>query len=64
VDCVLTGAEIVLENGSIINRAGSLILASESAKNQKPLIVFAEGHKFLRRTYFSQSDVPNHYKID
>jgi translation initiation factor 2B subunit (eIF-2B alpha/beta/delta family) len=39
--CVLVGAEIILENGAIINRAGTSIIALLAHSAKKPLYVFA-----------------------
>lgn len=55
---VLAGAETILENGSVINRSGSLCLAIAAYEKGKKFYVFAESHKYLKRIYFSGSDIP------
>jgi translation initiation factor 2B subunit (eIF-2B alpha/beta/delta family) len=41
VDCVLTGAEVVLDDGSIINRTGTALIALCAHEAKKPVIVFS-----------------------
>ena len=48
VDCVMVGAEAVVENGGIINRVGTLTLAICAQSFKKPMYVFAESLKFVR----------------
>ena len=62
IDCVLTGAEVVLENGGILNRVGTKMLALNAKEYNKPLIVFSESYKFLKRTFLTHDDIPNHSK--
>jgi translation initiation factor 2B subunit (eIF-2B alpha/beta/delta family) len=37
----LTGAEVVLDDGSIINRTGTALIALYAFEAKKPLIVYA-----------------------
>ena len=48
VDFVLTGAELVTENGGIINRIGTYSLALCANSLETPLYVLAENYKFSR----------------
>jgi translation initiation factor 2B subunit (eIF-2B alpha/beta/delta family) len=64
VDCILTGAEVVLSDGSIINRTGTTLIALSAADAKKPLIVFAECYKFLKKTLLTQKDIPNFARYD
>lgn len=41
VDCILTGAEVVLDDGSIINRSGTSLISLFAYEMKKPVIVFA-----------------------
>lgn len=59
--CVLVGAEVILDNGAILNRAGTSIVALLASQYRKPFYVFAESYKFLRKTYLSQQDIPQRY---
>ena len=58
VDIVLSGAEVILENGSILNRAGTLCLAIAANAASKKFYVFAESYKYLKRIYLTSSDIP------
>jgi translation initiation factor eIF-2B subunit alpha len=57
VDCVLVGAEAVLENGGIVNRIGTLTIAMCAKAYNKPFYVFADSLKFLKRFPLQQSDI-------
>ena len=41
VTCVLVGAEVILDNGAILNRAGTSIIALLAHNARKPFYVFA-----------------------
>lgn len=41
MSCVLVGAEVILDNGAILNRAGTSILALLANQSRKPFYVFA-----------------------
>jgi translation initiation factor eIF-2B subunit alpha len=58
VDCVLTGAEAITENGGIINRSGTYTAAIVAKSMQKPVYVFAENFKALRIFPYSIKDLP------
>jgi translation initiation factor eIF-2B subunit alpha len=64
VTCVLTGAQVILDNGGILSRAGTSVLALLAHSSRKPLYVFAESYKFLRRNYLCQRDIPQHFSED
>ena len=61
ITCVLVGAEVILDNGAILNRAGTSIVALLAHTARKPLYVFAETYKFLRRNYLCQRDIPQNF---
>ena len=58
VDIVLVGAEVILKNGSILNRAGTYCLALAAHQAGKKLYVFAESFKYLKRIYLCSKDIP------
>ena len=58
VTCVVVGAEVILDNGAILNRAGTSIVALLAHTARKPFYVFAETYKFLRKNYLCQRDIP------
>lgn len=62
VDCVLVGAEGVVENGGIVNKIGSLTLAMGAHAFKRPLYVLAECVKFLRLYPLNQREVPAEFK--
>ena len=57
VDFVLTGAELVTENGGIVNRIGTYSLALCASCLEKPFYVVAEGYKFSRIFPLGQKDL-------
>ena len=57
VDCVFVGAEAVLENGGIVNRIGTFTIALCAKAYNKPLYVFTESLKFLKRFPLEQDDI-------
>ena len=59
VDVVLVGAEGVMENGGIINRVGTLTVATCAKAMRKPLYVAAESYKFARLYPLNQRDLPD-----
>ena len=59
VDYVVTGAELVTENGGIINRLGTYTLALCAKALEKPVYVLAENFKFSRTFPLSQNDLPD-----
>jgi translation initiation factor eIF-2B subunit alpha len=58
VDIVLIGAEGVAENGGIINKLGTLAVATCAAAYGKPVYVAAESYKFARLFPLKQKDLP------
>jgi translation initiation factor eIF-2B subunit alpha len=64
VTCVLVGAEVILDNGAVLNRAGTSTLALLARHARKPFYVFAETYKFLRRSYLCQRDIPQRFRED
>ena len=57
VDCIFVGAEAVLENGGIANKIGTFTIALCAKAYSKPLYVFSESLKFLKRFPLQQSDI-------
>lgn len=64
VDCILTGAEVVLDDGSIINRSGTALISLYAFEVKKPVIVFAETYKFIKKTLLTQKDIPNYARFE
>lgn len=58
VDYVISGAEVVTENGGVINRLGTYSIALCAKALEKPFYVFAENYKFSRIFPLSQKDLP------
>ncbi|XP_043208781.1 translation initiation factor eIF-2B subunit alpha-like isoform X3 [Amphibalanus amphitrite] len=63
VDCVLVGAEGVVENGGIVNKIGSLAVAMSAHAFKRPLYVLAECVKFVRLYPLNQQEVPDEFKF-
>jgi len=61
VDCVLLGAEGVVETGGIVNQTGSYSVALIARALNKQLYVLAESFKFVREYPVSQEDLPDEY---
>lgn len=57
IDYILTGAEIVTENGGIINRVGTYSLALCAKSLEKSFYVVAENFKFSRIFPLCQKDI-------
>lgn len=64
VDCVLCGAEVVLNDGSIINRTGTALISLAAQEAKKPFVVFSESYKFLKKIILTQKDIPNHARFE
>jgi translation initiation factor eIF-2B subunit alpha len=60
----MVGAEVILDNGAILNRAGTSIVALLAHHSRKPFYVFAESYKFLRKNYLTQKDIPQSFTQD
>merc|ERR1719422_1260143 len=61
VDCVLLGAEGVVETGGIVNQLGSYTVALIAKSLNKQIYVFAESFKFVREYPVCQEDLPDEY---
>jgi len=61
VDCVLLGAEGVVETGGIVNQLGSYTVAMVARALNKQTYVLAESFKFVREYPLRQEDLPEEY---
>jgi len=61
VDCVLLGAEGVVETGGIINQLGSYSVSIVARALNKQVYVLAESFKFVREYPLGQEDLPKEY---
>lgn len=61
VDCVLLGAEGVVETGGVVNQLGSYTVATVARALGKPTYVMAESFKFVREYPLGQADLPKEY---
>jgi len=61
VDCVLLGAEGVVETGGIVNQLGSYTVAMVARALNKQTYVLAESFKFVREYPLGQEDLPEEY---
>merc|ERR1712154_646932 len=61
VDCVLLGAEGVVETGGIVNQLGSYTVAMLAKALNKQTFVLAESFKFVREYPLCQEDLPAEY---
>lgn len=48
IDYILSGAELVTENGGIINKIGTYTMALCASCLEKPIYVLSENYKFSR----------------
>ena len=62
VDCVLLGAEGVVESGGIVNKIGSYTIAVCAKEMNKPVYVVCESFKFVRLYPLGQTDLPDEFK--
>lgn len=58
IDCVLVGANAIVENGGVINRIGTYTLAIVAKNFKKPFYVLSETLKFLKLYPLDQNDIP------
>jgi translation initiation factor eIF-2B subunit alpha len=58
VDCVLCGAEGVVENGGVVNKVGTYTLGITAKALGKPFYVAAESYKFARLYPLNNADLP------
>ena len=61
VDCVLLGAEGVVETGGVVNQMGSYSVALIAKSLNKQVYVMAESFKFVREYPVCQEDLPEEY---
>lgn len=61
VDCVMLGAEGVVETGGIVNKLGSYTVAMVARALNKQVYVLAESFKFVREYPLGQEDLPKEY---
>ena len=61
VDCVLLGAEGVVETGGIVNQLGSYSVAMIARALNKQVYCLAESFKFVREYPICQEDLPDEY---
>merc|ERR1711976_128146 len=61
VDCVLLGAEGVVETGGVVNQLGSYSVALIAKSLNKQVYVMAESFKFVREYPVCQEDLPEEY---
>ena len=61
VDCLLLGAEGVVETGGIVNQLGSYTVAMVAKALNKQVYVLAESFKFVREYPICQEDLPDEY---
>lgn len=59
VDCVLVGAEGVVENGGIINQVGTYMISVMAKAANKPFYAVVESYKFVRVFPLNQDDLPS-----
>eukprot|EP00096_Caligus_rogercresseyi_P012771 TRINITY_DN545_c0_g1_i6.p1 TRINITY_DN545_c0_g1~~TRINITY_DN545_c0_g1_i6.p1 ORF type:complete len:326 (-),score=82.66 TRINITY_DN545_c0_g1_i6:443-1420(-) len=64
VDCVLVGAQGVVESGGIINKLGTYTMSLVARALNKPFYVICESFKFVRSYPLSQRDLPNEFKFN
>jgi len=62
VDCVMVGAEGVVESGGIINKIGTCTIALCAKMLNKPVYVMCESFKFVRLYPLNQQDLPDEFK--
>ena len=54
----------MLDDGSIINRTGTALISLYAFEIKKPVIVFAETYKFIKKTLLTQKDIPNYARFE
>ena len=63
VDCILMGAEGVVESGGIVNKIGSYTISLCAKELNKPVYVLCESFKFVRLYPLGQMDLPDEFKF-
>jgi len=61
VDCVISGAEAIVESGGIINTIGTYQIALLANASKTPFYVVGESFKFVRLYPLSQSELPPYW---
>nr|ACO14648.1 Translation initiation factor eIF-2B subunit alpha [Caligus clemensi] len=64
VDCVVVGAQGVVESGGIINKIGTYTMSLCARALNKPFYVICESFKFVRSYPLNQRDLPNEFKFN
>lgn len=64
IDCVLVGANAIVENGGVINRIGTYTLAVVAKNFKKPFYVLSETLKFLKLYPLDQNDIPFNRRVE
>lgn len=62
VDCVVIGAEGVVESGGLVNKIGTYTIALCAKELNKPVYVMCESFKFVRLYPLNQQDLPDEFK--
>ncbi len=57
-DCVITGADKILSNGSVVNKVGSRLLAITAKYYNKPFYVFADKSKLSNNSNYNHRNFP------
>ncbi|VDD94796.1 unnamed protein product [Enterobius vermicularis] len=63
IDMVLIGAEGVMETGGVINKIGTLSIATCASAMNKKVYVMAESIKFVKEYPLNQGDIPAEFKV-
>ncbi|MBN1302744.1 MAG: hypothetical protein JW995_16115 [Melioribacteraceae bacterium] len=58
IDCAVIGADRILKNGDVVNKAGSMILAVACKYFRKPLFVLTDQTKYSEQTNFKPKNYP------
>ena len=57
IDCILTGADAICENGGIINKVGTYTISVCAKQYSKPFYVLFGALKFLKMYVLEQKDL-------
>ena len=58
IDAALVGADVILKNGNVVNKTGSLTLAVLCKSHSIPFYVAADKQKFSYTNKFDQKEMP------
>jgi len=64
VDAAIIGADIILKNGTVVNKVGSKSLALLCREYNKPFFVVSTRNKFSKRSSFHQKNENSHEILD